>query len=387
MAWVRMAFVIVVLVCLGHIWPPSASAEARAPLTSIPPSTGLYGETIGAIPSPRPADMRGPGSAWLDSAGRGARASSPELVLAALPATAQPSTTSQPSGGIKAILAGEVAESFESTVPTAEFREDAESLYLVLLSDLPKSAMVTATWIAVAAERYQPNQKLADSRLSLRPGQGGTMAIKAPQGGLSPGDYRVDLAIDGRPAQSLLFTVLPTLPPAALVDQDDSVLGLNLALRAFGGRVEAVSSEANDSTWAAANLIDGFPYLREGNQCRLSCGWSSKDHTAPQEVVFSFHQDRIALVSAVIIHTVTGETVRNPDKGAKHVEIWTSTANPNDGFDKVAGACLHWRAVEQAITFPPTPAKYVKVRFLSNHGGSSMQAGEVEVILDCPAFR
>jgi hypothetical protein len=113
-----------------------------------------------------------------------------------------------------------------------------------------------------------------------------------------------------------------------------------------------------------------------GNQCRLSCGWSSKNGTAPQEVVFSFHQGRIALVTAVTIHTATEETIRNPDKGAKHVEIWASTTSPTDGFGRVAGARLHWRAVEQAITFPPTPAKYVKVRFLSNHGGSGIQAGE-----------
>src|SRR5262249_6471996 len=104
------------------------------------------------------------------------------------------------------------------------------------------------------------------------------------------------------------------------------------------------TSEANDSTWAAANLIDGFPYLTDGSQCRLSCGWSSKDHTTPQEVVFSFYQGRVALVTAVIINTATGETVRNPGKGAKHVEIWTSTASPTAGFDRVAGARLQERA-------------------------------------------
>ena len=64
----------------------------------------------------------------------------------------------------------------------------------------------------------------------------------------------------------------------------------------------------------------------------------------------------------------------------KHVEVWTSTTSPADGFSKIAGARLQHRTAEQVITFPPTPAKYVKVRFLSHHGGSWIQAGEVKII-------
>jgi hypothetical protein len=146
MAWMRMAIVIVVLVYLGHIRPPSVSPEARAPLTSIPLSADMHRDTIGPFPSPRPADMRGPGSAWLDSPRRGARASTPELVTATLPATAQPSMTSQPSVRIKAVLAGEVAKSFASTVPTTEFPEDAETLYLVLLEVLLRPTSSRSRW-------------------------------------------------------------------------------------------------------------------------------------------------------------------------------------------------------------------------------------------------
>ena len=54
--------------------------------------------------------------------------------------------------------------------------------------------------------------------------------------------------------------------------------------------------------------------------------------------------------------------MKPPESIPKHVEIWTSTTSLADGFSKIAGARLQHRTAEQVITFPPTPAKYVKVR-------------------------
>src|SRR5262249_13160820 len=159
--------------------------------------------------------------------------------------------------------------------------EDAKQIYLVLTSSLAQTASVQMSWIAVSVEGIQPNYKMADSRMGLAPGQQGIITIKAPEGGFSPGDYRMDLAVNGGRAPSLPFTVVPLFPPAVPAEQTKVPRGFNIALAALGGKVEGATSEYNDKTWAAANLIDGAISIRER-------GWSSKDDTLPQDLVFSF---------------------------------------------------------------------------------------------------
>ena len=278
-----------------------------------------------------------------------------------------------PGGKVEAVLARDMTAGSEPRSPSREFAEDAKQIYLVLTSSLAQTASVQMSWIAVSVEGIQPNYKLANSRLGLAPGQQGIITIEAPEGGFSPGDYRIDLAINGGPPQTLPFTVVPLFPPAVLAEQTKVPRGFNIALAALGGKVEGATSEYNDKTWAAANLIDGAISIRER-------GWSSKDDTLPQDLVFSFYQNREALITAVVIDTTTPKRFEPPESVPKHVEIWTSTTGPVDGFSKIAGARLQHRTAEQVITFPPTPARYVKVRFLSHHGGSSIQAGEVKII-------
>jgi hypothetical protein len=123
---------------------------------------------------------------------------------------------------------------------------------------------------------------VGDSPLYLPPGQRGAIQLKAPQGGFSPGDYRIDLAVHNSPAQSLSFTVVLILPPAVLGEPTEVARGFNIALSALGGKVERAMSEYDGKTWAAANVIDGTVFIREG-------GWASKDNTLPQEFVFSFY--------------------------------------------------------------------------------------------------
>ena len=206
-----------------------------------------------------------------------------------------------PGGKVEAVLARDMTARSEPLSPTREFAEDAKQIYLVLTSELANAASVQASWIAVSVEGIQPNHKLGDSTLHLAPGQRGIIQVKAPEDGFSPGSYRMDIAVNGGPAQSLPFTVVPLLPPAVLVEQTEVPRGFNIALAALGGKVEGATSEYNDKTWAAANVIDGAVSIREG-------GWSSKDHTLPQDLVFSFYQTREALITAVVIDTTTPET-------------------------------------------------------------------------------
>jgi hypothetical protein len=172
----------------------------------------------------------------------------------------------------------------------------------------------------------QPSERSTAAETAGQQTHGST--IKASKGGFSPGDYRIDLAVNGGPAQSLPFTVVPLLPPVVLAEQAKVPRGFNIALAALGGKGEAATSEYDDKTWAAANGIDGTVSIREG-------GWSSKDHTLPQDLLFSFYQTREALIAAVVIDTTTPETVKQLANIPKHVEIWTSTTGPVDGFSKI----------------------------------------------------
>jgi hypothetical protein len=110
---------------------------------------------------------------------------------------------------------------------------------LVLTSALAQTASVQVNWIAVNV----PNHELADSRLGLAPGQQGIITIKALKGGFFTGDYRIDLAVNGGPAQSLPFTVVPLLPPAVLAEQAKVPRGFNVALATLGSKVEGATSE------------------------------------------------------------------------------------------------------------------------------------------------
>ncbi len=268
-----------------------------------------------------------------------------------------------------AVLAAGVTEKHEPISPSSEFPENAEKIYLAVASHSSSAVLVTSTWIAVNAEGYDPNQQIGQFNLNLSPDQRGSIWIGAPRGGFSPGDYRVDLEISGGgDRRSLTFKITPLLPAAVLMTPAEAPRGFDIAQAALGGKVVGATSEYNQRDWAAANLNDGSPD-----------GWSSRDATVPQEIVFSFYQNREARIAAVVIDTATKETLNTPDRMPKHVEIWVSTTSATDGFTKAGGARLAARPVDQLITLQPVAAKFVKIRFISNHGGSYTQAGEVKI--------
>jgi hypothetical protein len=206
--------------------------------------------------------------------------------------------------------------------------------------------------------------------------------LQPPIRGFSPGDYRIDLKI-GEARRSVEFKITPIMPPAALVESTPPPRGFNVALANLGGRIESATSQSNDKQYAARNLIDGFPTISDDiRDCQPSCGWlSKKDDSFPQDIVFSFHQGREALITAVIIDTPAFDL--SSANIAKHVELWASTTSPAEGFTRIVRARLHRRPTEQLIVFSPTRAKYLKLRILSIHAGSAPSRvfiGEVKII-------
>ena len=175
-----------------------------------------------------------------------------------------------------------------------------------------------------------------------------------------------------------------------IVEEDSAEIptkfkGFNIALAELGGKIEYATSKYSDE-WTAENLIDGVPFTVTYKYSRyecVSCGWSSSRNASPQEIIFSFFEERETLVEAVIIDTTTFSTFSEPDKfdsAPNLVEVWTSTTNLDEEFTKITEANLEANSSEQIIHFPPTPAKYLKLHFLTNHGGNFIRVGEVKII-------
>lgn len=357
----------------------AAKVEGLAPDTLLATSEQVVErDSAGSFSLARPSEGWKPGTYRVEVAAKSGASRVAEFVIGHPVAGGGTGPTA--GGQVEAVLAKGVADTSEPISPAAEFPEDAEKIYLALKSNRTDAASLQVAWIAVQVEGYEPNKEVAQGHLTIGPGRRGAIWFGPPPEGFYPGDYRADLSIDGRTAQSLSFKIVPILPPTALADQTPAPRGYNIALRALGGQVLSASSQYDDRTWSAGNLIDGAAYIRDGRSCRVTCGWSSKDKTVPQEIVLSFYQQREAMIAAVLIDPLTWETAGRRDRMAKHVEIWVSTTSVSDGFVKVTGARLHQQPGEQFMTFSPVAAKFVKVRFLSNYGGPHTQAGEIKII-------
>ena len=141
----------------------------------------------------------------------------------------------------------------------------------------------------------------------------------------------------------------------------------NLAALKEGGHLVFFSSQYDNSTWKADNLIDG-----SGDK-----GWAGQNKGA-QSVIIAFKDNRLAQIEDVLINPYTREESKN---WAKDVEIQVSTTYPFRDFRSVGKLTLKNEGTDQVLSLPqPTQARYVKILFLTNYGGSYMEAGEVQVM-------
>ena len=207
---------------------------------------------------------------------------------------------------------------------------------------------------------------------------------------LRPGSYTVETTYGSELLRRQLTIAMGEVKTLSFDDLEstgirtESPEGHNIALYVLGGRLQRATSQLNDFGWSVANLIDSIAFFRVWGgrnawEC-YTCGWSSADSTLPQEIVFSFNSEREAQISAVVVNTTSWETREDPTKLPKEVEIWTSSTSADTDFKKVSSAHLARRGMEQVVEFPPTEAKYLKLRILSNYGGAHTQLGEVKII-------
>jgi Mg-chelatase subunit ChlD len=262
--------------------------------------------------------------------------------------------------------------------------EDQVEIHVALRSALGAEVKIEARWIAEETLELEADSAVAESSLALASGQRSALTLRAPEGGFSPGRYRVELSVDGEPREPLHFAVTALLPPLQLLEEADVVRGFNLAREVLGGRVARASSEY-DENWGAARLIDGG-VLRTPISSKLqrdsSPGWSSKAEDPPFELVFGFHEDREALIRSVILDPTTSETESKPQNTPKHLEVWVSPTGRDEDFAKVSEGRMGRVTAEQVIAFEPIRARRVKLRILSNHGGDYTHLGEVKILED-----
>lgn len=148
------------------------------------------------------------------------------------------------------------------------------------------------------------------------------------------------LAADADPAPGLVEMVTMANEPRHL----------NLLLRANGGKIVLVNPPV-DARFTN-NLNDGY-----------STDWRSRSKQLPQDIVFAFAGGRTAKVDRVVVNTQTQENVDKPERVSGEFEIAVSLVSSNAGFTNVALGELAKKAGRQMISFEPSAARFLRVRF------------------------
>ena len=144
----------------------------------------------------------------------------------------------------------------------------------------------------------------------------------------------------------------------------------NLLSTENGGQVVFCSSQYNQTSWGADNLIDGELGRKHGYASR---------NTEPAEIVFSL--PKIKTITQFCFNPYTTESSTT---WAKFVRVEVSSQSPEKDFEPVGEFTLHNRlsdqkqpsSAEQCFDISPVQARYIRLHLLSNHGGNYIEMGE-----------
>lgn len=132
--------------------------------------------------------------------------------------------------------------------------------------------------------------------------------------------------------------------------------GINANSTVLGAKVVSFTSERKgDEAFHLINEYVGDSYP----------GWRSASATFPQDVVVQLGQE--SGISKVILTQQPGEP---PETDAAKVEVDASTTGPNGPWKPLGQWDLQATPGPQKFTFAATPATYLRLRILSNHGST-----------------
>ncbi len=297
-------------------------------------------------------------------------------------ATVPPSQgVSANAGGIEIICARRVDGNKTPTDTPEIFQSGDEKIFLAMRSTDPNlKDLATVQWFAGQVEGLPAGAKLSESREVLRLDSWNTAVFLPPYGGFLPGLYRVAVSKDGKPLVEVAFSIQSPYETALLLEEIEPPQGINVAQSGLGGSVVSATSESNGSSWAKQGLIDGYGF--GGEDCKPSCGWASADRKFPQELIFSFYQQRETVLEGIILD---GESCSGDETCLQSlprlVEVWVSTDAVDAGYKLSATRRLRPVAARHFVPLQNVHARYLKLVIKSNYGGTRRtQLAEVEIL-------
>jgi len=149
--------------------------------------------------------------------------------------------------------------------------------------------------------------------------------------------------------------------------KDDKINDMtNIALWQNGGRIISVSS-VNSTYNPAWKIID--------NKINTD-PWITDSEDKIREVIFSFFDNRSALVDGIILHPGQGDSSAWPHE----FEVYASSDKLDAGFKRLGRFILQPKPEYQLVMFTPTQVKYLKLKVITNYGGWRTQLAEVKVL-------
>jgi len=149
----------------------------------------------------------------------------------------------------------------------------------------------------------------------------------------------------------------------------------NIALAGSGGGISLFSSHWLKEEGGVSQLIDGTDETP---------GWRTHLDRLPQEVTFSFRENREAWIDFIAIQK---STQHDSATWPKRISIETSSSSPVSDFRPIGEFVLPRTAAEW-ITPIQGGARYVKLKILENHGGPYTSLGEVRIVEgEAPNYR